>query len=231
MHPTTHIEFFAGIGSVAQGLESWSTLWANDIDEMKSAYYAMNHGRSIVCEDINNLKPSDIPSSTLVSATYPCTNTSCAGDRAGLMGIKSGVVYKWVSLVRSKSGAACYPFGMLENPTGLIARGKGQDLRSLVLTLNSMGYSVVLMVVCASHFTPQSRPRVFINCIEKTIAHKNLQPIMSKSAIPCCKELYPNQLRKWIEKNLDLDLCSIGMPALPVRTLQLEDVIDFSESP
>lgn len=224
----THVEFFAGIGGVTAGLNSWSTIWANDIDKMKSEYYAKNHGDHIICEDINKLSPSDVPESSLVSATYPCTNTSCAGDRTGLMGIQSGVVYKWVSLVRSKGGASCYPFGMLENPTGLISRGKGKDLRSLIMTLNEMGYSVVLTVVCASHFVPQSRPRIFINCIKKSIAHANLKAISSAADIPQCNKLYPKPLRDWMAKNIDLDICSIGTPALPTRTVQLEDLIDFN---
>jgi DNA (cytosine-5)-methyltransferase 1 len=230
LHDRTHIEFFAGVGGVSVGLPQWDTTWANDFCPMKAEYYAKNHGDHLVCEDINHLMADDIPLASLVSGTYPCTNTSCAGDRTGLFGVTSGVVYQWIKLLRAKGGADAYPFAMLENPTGLLARNKGADMRSLISTLNSLGYSVCLVVVDAFHFVPQSRPRIFINGIKKSLAHRHMQAITPTATLPTCKHLYTAPLRKWLANNSDLDLVYGKTPPLPVRTVHLEQVIDWQDN-
>lgn len=226
----THAEFFAGIGGVAFGLNHFNTIWANDICPIKERTFKLNHNEvEFICDDINNISAIDIPDTTLVSATYPCTNTSCAGDRTGLLGIKSGVVYKWLELIKLKGGAKTHPFAILENPTGLIARNQGRDLADLVSQLNTLGYAVNLMVVDAKHFVPQSRPRIFINCIDREIKSTNITPIKSSDDLPKCQNLITNPLRKWITKNTDLNLINVATEPLPMRTLQLESLIDLDD--
>jgi DNA (cytosine-5)-methyltransferase 1 len=226
----THAEFFAGIGGMAFGLNHFNTVWANDICPIKERTFKLNHNDvEFICDDINNILVTDIPNTTLVSATYPCTNTSCAGDRTGLLGVKSGVVYKWLELMKSKGGAETHPFAILENPTGLIARNHGSDLTDLISQLNSLGYAVNLMVVDAKHFVPQSRPRIFINCIDRAIISPNITPITSSNDLPQCKNLMTNPLRKWITKNLDLNLVNVATRPLPTRTIQLESLIELDE--
>jgi DNA (cytosine-5)-methyltransferase 1 len=227
---TTHAEFFAGVGGVSYGLNHFSTIWANDICSMKERTYMHNHNEvEFICDDINNITAIDIPDTTLVSATYPCTNTSCAGDRAGLLGVKSGVVYKWLELMKAKGGASKHPFAMLENPTGLIARNQGRDMRELISQLNGLGYAVNLMVVDAKHFVPQSRPRIFINCIDSKIQSNKIASVTSPLDLPQCKNLMTNPLRKWITKNLDLNIVNVETGPLPTRTSQLESLIDFND--
>lgn len=222
----THTEFFAGVGGVSKGLKYFETIWANDISPMKCNTLKRNHPNvQVRCDDISNILPHEFPLSTLASATYPCTNTSCAGSRTGLLGEESGLVYRWLHLLEAKQGAKHYPLAMLENPTGLIARNGGSDLRDLVLRLNDLGYSVNLSIVDAFHFVPQSRPRIFISCIKKRDLSKKAQRL-TKDTMPACKVRITNPLRKWLHNNLDLDLFTIDTAPFPVRTLQLEHVID-----
>ena len=228
-----HIEFFAGIGGVRIGLApNWHTTWATDIDPLKKAVYEVNddHKADYLVQDIRNLQTRDIPDAELASATFPCTNTSCAGDKSGLLGIKSGVVYRYLSKIKEKGGATSIPMTLLENPTGLIARNKGADLRDLVQRLNSLEYSVALTVVDAKHFVPQSRPRIFISSIERSLAHANMKVLSTLSGLPSDKELYPNPLRAWLSNNLDLDLVIPVTPTLPTRIIQLIDVLDLEDS-
>ena len=224
----THAEYFAGVGGVSVGLNYFNTIWANDISPLKQSTFLANHPEvEFVCKDLNLMAPNELPTSTLASVTLPCTNTSCAGDRTGLLGVKSGVIYRWIELIRKKGGSKNHNLTLLENPTGLIARNKGKDLSDLVGELNALGYAANLMVVDAKHFVPQSRPRIFISCFDKAIADKHLRRLSSVSDIPDCKEKYPNPLKKWIGDNLHLDLIAIDTAPFPVRTLQLEDIIDL----
>ncbi len=145
------------------------------------------------------------------------------------MGLKSGVIYRWVSLMEARGGAAHHPLSVLENPAGLLARNEGADLSALVGRLNAMGYAVSILNVDAKHFVPQSRPRIFICCFDKKYASQ-FKRLTSLSDLPACKDLYPAPLRKWLGKNLHLNLVYVPTPSLPVRTVQLEDVIDLDMS-
>ena len=105
-----HLEFFAGHGGTGFGLSgNWQTIWANDIDPVKAEAFSLNHRVSMLCKSISDVSANDIPDGDLMSATFPCTNTSAAGDRTGLLGIKSGVVYQWLQRLTERGGAAHYP--------------------------------------------------------------------------------------------------------------------------
>src|SRR5208283_4289372 len=88
----TFLEFFSGGGMAREGLgPSWQCLFANDIDPMKGAAYAMNFGHAHlrVC-DIARLKLADLPTTTvdLTWASFPCQDLSLAGDGKGLGGAR-----------------------------------------------------------------------------------------------------------------------------------------------
>jgi DNA (cytosine-5)-methyltransferase 1 len=166
----------------------------------------------------------------LACCTFPCTNTSCASDRTGLFGLKSGVVYRYIELLQQKGGADSYPFTLLENPTGLIARNNSQDLRYLVQRLNMMGYVATIVSVDAMHFVPQSRPRIFIVATHKSIAERCWTPLSHTDKIPSNTDLYPPPLRKWFSDNLDLKLAIANLPELPTRTLQLHDCLYIADN-
>tara|TARA_Y100001936_G_C16051573_1_gene658166 strand:+ start:79 stop:1254 length:1176 start_codon:yes stop_codon:yes gene_type:complete len=229
----THIEFFSGVGQVGAGLEgNWKTIWANDISKLKCDTYATNYpGTFIVNRSIQALEPEDIPDEfEMSSATFPCTNTSAAGDRTGLMGIKSGVVYRYVELLKQKGGAQCHPLSLLENPLGIVSRNKGRDLRELVSRLNTLGYSICLMNVDAKHFVPQSRPRVLFACCAKEYVSEEYVHISKFDFDSANSALIPPVLARWLKSNMDLDLIMPSvLPSLPERTLQLEHIIDFND--
>ena len=50
----------------------------------------------------------------------------------------------------------------LENVSGLVSAHNGEDYRHLHQALVNRGYTVGAVLINASHFVPQSRPRVFV---------------------------------------------------------------------
>ena len=101
-------EFFAGVGLVREGLstDSWSCVWANDISEAKQKTYVDNYGNDhFVLADIWDIArdPSSVPSDTfLYTASFPCTDLSVAGARAGLAGEESGTLNALFKVIDSK---------------------------------------------------------------------------------------------------------------------------------
>jgi len=94
----SYVEFFAGVGLVREGLSktNWSCSLANDISADKQETYIENFGdNDFFLGDIWDIvkDPSLIPDRTfLYTASFPCTDLSVAGGRAGLAGAESGTL-------------------------------------------------------------------------------------------------------------------------------------------
>lgn len=91
--PKTCAEFFAGIGLMRMGLEKagWQVSFANDICEHKKAMYETHFGYSphFHLGDIHKIDAVKLPDVSLATASFPCTDLSNAGGRAGLAGKQS----------------------------------------------------------------------------------------------------------------------------------------------
>lgn len=55
---------------------------------------------------------------------------------------------------------------LVENVSGLISAGGGDNYRKLHMALNGGGYDCGAIMLDASHFLPQSRPRIFVIAVQ-----------------------------------------------------------------
>jgi DNA (cytosine-5)-methyltransferase 1 len=174
----TFLEFFAGGGMARAGLgKSWRCLFANDFDAMKVAAYVRNYGDAdIKLEDVAKLTLDDLPArpSDLAWASFPCQDLSLAGDYAGLGRerdealTRSGSFWPFWKLVRGLAEAGRSPRTIvLENVYGCLTSHAGKDFAAIGSALSSSEYGFGAVVINASRFVPQSRPRVFFIAIEK----------------------------------------------------------------
>lgn len=156
-------EFFAGMGLVRRAMdaEGFTTIFANDVDEMKEALYLDNFGPGeFLLGDIAELAGSDVPSVDVASASFPCTDLSLAGNRHGLAGPESGLFWEFVRVIGEMENRPAVI--LIENVLGFASSDGGEDLRSVVRELNHLGYWCDVIVVDAAWFVPQSRQRLFI---------------------------------------------------------------------
>ena len=162
--PLRAAEFFAGMGLVRAALElsGFEVVFANDISPVKHAIYAANYGDDdFRLGDIRDLGGSDVPSVELATASFPCTDLSVAGARAGLAGSDSGLFWEFTRLLE-EMGDRRPSAVLLENVLGFATSRGGRDLEAAIAGLNTLGYSCDLIVGDAKWFVPQSRPRVFV---------------------------------------------------------------------
>lgn len=161
----TFIEFFAGIGLMRMGLEraGWRCLWANDISPDKKAMYEGHFGAGhFHLADVADVDPGRIPTATLATASFPCTNLSVAGDQEGIVeGTESSAFWGFAQAIAGMGGRRP-PIILLENVVGFLTSNGGSDLRAVLKQLNQLGYAVDLHLVDAANFVPQSRKRVFV---------------------------------------------------------------------
>jgi len=159
-------EFFAGGGMARLGLGAgWACALANDIDARKCAAYRANFGDGDLIEgDIADLTPADCQGEAdLAWASFPCQDLSLAGAREGLAGARSGVFYAFWDLMAALAEQGRAPrLIVLENVCGLLTSRGGADFSALIETLAGGGYRVGALEIDASHFLPQSRPRLFV---------------------------------------------------------------------
>ena len=168
----TFVEFFAGGGMARAGLgNSWRCLFANDFDPKKVSAYEANWGAGDIRRcDVASLTVADLPASAidLAWASFPCQDLSLAGGYRGLGAerdnapTRSGTFWPFWSLMRGLVQADRAPRTIvLENVVGCLTSHGGRDFAAIASALSNSGYAFGAAVIDASHFVPQSRPRVF----------------------------------------------------------------------
>lgn len=219
-------EFFAGIGLMRMGLEKagWDTVWANDIDSDKVAMYRHHFcdpDDHLVHDDVHLLDPKIIPSVTLATASFPCTDLSLAGARRGLAGSGSGAFWGFVDALKGM-GDRRPPLVLLENVTGFLTSHNGNDFRDACLSLNELGYSVDAFIIDAAHFVPQSRQRLFVVGSQRPLALKTNEPGSSFLE----GNGRPAALADFILWHPEIDWAIRDLPPLPKSDRRLSDILE-----
>ena len=159
-------EFFAGGGMARIGLgENWACAFANDFDPLKAATYRANFSDAdahLHQGDVWAIEPGRLPPQVdLAWASSPCQDFSLAGGRAGLAGGRSSAFFGFWRLIQALGPAAPRAI-VIENVSGLLTSHGGADFNALCRALSEQGYGFGALEIDAAHFTPQSRPRVFV---------------------------------------------------------------------
>ncbi len=215
-------EFFAGIGLMRMGLEAagWEIAWANDIDETKYSMYdahfrdAADH---FVIGDVHDVDPGSIPDVQLATASFPCTDLSLAGGRAGIHAGESSAFWGFVDVMEGMGGSKP-PLVLLENVTGFLTSHGGRDFEQAMMALNGLGYAVDPFVLDAKWFVPQSRARLFV------VGRLDTQEVQGATLRE--SRLRPKAVVDFINRhpNIRWGLCE--QPEPPRRTAHtLEDIV------
>ena len=169
----TFYEFFCGAGMVRLGLgPEWTCLLANDNDDDKAMSYARNFTvHALKIDDVACLTATDLPGhADLAWSSFPCKDISVAGGRAGLEGERSATFWDFWGLMMALRREGRAPrLVVIENVCGLITGHCGKDFVALCDAFTEGGYRIGAMVIDASLFVPQSRPRVFIIGVDATL--------------------------------------------------------------
>ena len=181
--------------------------------------YALNFGDAeYVLADITSLSGTDMPDAEIATASFPCTDLSLAGNRAGLSGQESGLLGEFLRIL-DEMGQRRPPVVMLENVAGFATSNGGRDLLSTLEALNGLGYSCDIASLDARYFVPQSRVRLFI------IGASN--PLSTSYSLGSGGALRPRWMPGFLAVNPHLQLFSHPLPPLPPSSGQtLDDVTD-----
>ncbi|UTT45420.1 DNA cytosine methyltransferase [Micrococcus luteus] len=206
----TAAEFFAGIGLARAGMEraGMRVTWANELESFKHQMYEGNFGGAaershFVLGDVGDVKGDDLPSVDVAWSSFPCTDLSLAGGRAGLSGKHSSTFYEFTRVLE-EMGHRKPAVVVLENVTALASSHGGDDLAAAIRELNRLGYSADVLAIDARRFVPQSRPRLFIVAAQTPPAAEGLADL----------DLRPAWL-DWVFEDPTLVTHRADLPALP----------------
>lgn len=230
-------EFFAGIGLVREGLSAsgWECVYANDINPAKREGYEARFGKTKHFH-LGDVGETDevvgrIPGRpALMTASFPCVDLSLAGRYRGLDGKHSSTFFGFANVLEALDDRRP-PIVMLENVTGFLTSNGGRDFSAVALRLAELGYWLDAFVLDASHFTPQSRPRVFVIGVEERSKPKNgtaagwLYDMAPASSLrPPAIVRFKNHL------SLPTGWMTLPLPEPPSRALTLSELIDVDDS-
>lgn len=206
-------EFFAGGGMVRAGLGArWTCLIANDVDVKKARAYTRNWGSgALKVADVRDVVPADLPDKAdLIWASFPCQDLSLAGAGEGLRGDRSGTFWPFWEIVRGLGQDGRRPaIVTLENVRGTLTSHGGQDFSAIADAFAAEQYRFGALIVDASRFLPQSRPRFFL----VAVAEETSVPAASRAEGPipewhprtlthAWRKLSPAAKERWIWWNL-----------------------------
>jgi DNA (cytosine-5)-methyltransferase 1 len=223
-------EFFCGGGMVRAGLGAgWDCRLANDIDVKKARAYAANWGEgSLHVGDIHDLRADRAPGrADLAWASFPCQDLSLAGPGGGLNGKRSGAFWGFYALMAALVREARAPkIIALENVVGALTSNRGGDFVTICRALQQLGYRFGALTIDAAHFTPQSRPRLFIVASERKL------PISERLVVEAPSGDFASSALRRAQALLPDDLAADwlwwALPAPLTRNVALADVLEDS---
>jgi DNA (cytosine-5)-methyltransferase 1 len=218
----------------------WKCVYANDIELKKKRMYEDCFGPVDYyhVEDVwqterilDRIPPQRVD---LATASFPCVDLSLAGNLKGLSGNQSGAFYGFIKVMKKLRHQGRLPKAVLiENVVGFLTSHEGKFFRVALQELANLGYFVDAFVVDAKHFTPQSRPRVFVVGFERPVKPAQLyQPYLFSEDFSQYPELPESALRpkRLLEKlsttKLKTGWVPLWLPRLPRENRSLYKCID-----
>ena len=158
-------------------------------------------------------------------ASFPCQDLSLAGNGAGLKGGRSGAFWAFWTLMKSLMKEDRAPqLIVLENVCGTITSHGGKDFATVCGVFQQAGYAVGAIVVNASLFVPQSRPRLFVIGVHESVklpegltAEGPIAPWHTRAVHTAYEKLSPKTKRAWRWWKV---------PVPPPRKVSFVDVIE-----
>lgn len=192
MPPFRFYDFFAGAGMAEHALQPiWSCVWANDIDARKAAVHEANFDHSIyLTEDVAKVSLEQLPTpADMAWASFPCQDLSLAGWRRGMSAERSGTFWAFWKLMQSLHDRGQRPpMIVIENVAGLLY---GESFSGLTEALAALDLQYGALLIDANHFVPQSRPRVFVVAVDRSL---NVDPWTEAS--PEASPWFPSSVRR-----------------------------------
>ena len=154
------IDLFAGIGGFRKGFEDagYECVFTSEINLACQEVYESNFGDKVF-GDITKIEPSGIPDFEVLLAGFPCQPFSISGKKKGFEDTRGTLFFDICNIIDEKQPKIV----VLENVKHLIHHDKKRTFKTIIQTLQDLGYNVTYKILNAKDFgLPQNRERIFI---------------------------------------------------------------------
>jgi DNA (cytosine-5)-methyltransferase 1 len=161
-----YFSMFSGIGGFELGIEKAAQelgikaecIGYSEIDKPAIRTYEEHYSHDNY-GDATTIDPHALPDFNLLVGGFPCQAFSIAGKRLGFDETRGTLFFDIARILKAKEPR----FFILENVRGLISHKGGQTFRTIVRTLDELGYDLQWQVLNSKDYgVPQSRERVYI---------------------------------------------------------------------
>lgn len=159
-----YLDMFAGIGGFRSGLEKiggFECIGYCEIDKYaKQSYEAMYDTKGeLYFNDARKINPKELPDIDLITGGFPCQSFSIAGRRKGFEDTRGTLFFEIARIASDKKPKYLF----LENVPGLLSHDRGRTFKTILSSLDELGYDVTWQVLNSKDFgVPQSRKRLYI---------------------------------------------------------------------
>lgn len=176
--------FFSGIGApemafnglgINYELKFYSEFNPEEKIQYASKGYSLIHNVSeeMNLGDICKIDEKILPDFDILTYGFPCQSFSTQGKRLGFNDpVKGNLFFETMRIVNEKKPKIL----IAENVKGLVNHDKGETFKTILKTLDFLGYNNYYKILNSINFNlPQSRERIFIVSIKKEFDNKKFK--------------------------------------------------------
>lgn len=182
-----YASLFSGIGGFEQALGSLGgeCIFSSEIDKFASQSYKAIYGGDKLHGDITKVNAEDVPNHDVLVGGFPCQSFSVAGKQEGFDDTRGTLFFDIARITQEKRPKVL----LLENVKGLVNHGKGNTLKTMLKTLNKIGYVVDMEILNTKYFNiPHQRERVFIVAVREDLIDVENWNVEGTTVIPKAKK-------------------------------------------
>ena len=157
------VSLFSGIGGFELGIQKSNlnaqVVFASEIDRNATISYLANFSGNNLHGDITKISEKDIPEHDFLVAGFPCQAFSIAGRRKGFDDTRGTLFFDVARILKEKQPK----YFLLENVKNLVSHDEGKTFKTIIETLNEVGYTIDFTIINSSEAgLPQNRERTYI---------------------------------------------------------------------
>jgi len=153
---------FSGIGGFDLAMRNLGheIVGAVEIDKYARQVYRKQFPGVPIHNDATLVSAESLPQFDVLCAGFPCQAFSIAGKRKGFKDTRGSLFFEIARIAKEKRPSILF----LENVKGLFSHDKGETFRTILSSLDEVGYDVEWQLHNSKYHVPQNRERVYLIC-------------------------------------------------------------------
>ncbi len=161
--PLTLVRFlstFTGVGGFEIPLleAGHECVGFSEIDHYASSAYLQHFPTHKNYGDIQRIDHRQLPDFDLLCGGFPCQAFSVSGHQRGFRDPRGTIFFELCRMAKAKRPRLL----LFENVKGLLGHDEGRTFRTILASLDELGYDLQWQVLNSRHWLPQNRERVFL---------------------------------------------------------------------